>query len=181
MAILGTPPLRLVAALMLSGFAMLSCAPNTHAAPLSAHDQLTIIQTVTGIGLYSDLRDWDRVLTMLAAHVTSDYVSVFGGDVQTASRTDLVGQWRATLQGFDATQHLITNVAVDGSGDEAMARSHVRAAHRIDDRFWILGGAYTHRLVRTADGWRVNFMGIQHLYDEGDRTLLQEACRRSAG
>jgi hypothetical protein len=181
MATLGIPTLRLAAALMVAGLAMLSAAPNAGATPLQAHDQLTITQTVTGIGLYSDLREWDRVLTMLAGQVTTDYVSVFGGDVETASRTDLVGQWRAILQGFDATQHLITNVAVDGSGDEATTRSHVRATHRIDDRFWTLGGVYTHRLVRTADGWRVVFMGIQRLYEEGDRALVQEASQRSAG
>lgn len=181
MATLGIPTLRLAAALTLTGLVMLSGSPNAGAAPLSAQDQLAVTQTVTGIGLYSDLREWGRVLTMLAEQVTTDYVSVFGGDVETASRTDLVGQWRATLRGFDATQHLVTNVAVGGSGDEATARSQVRATHRIDDRFWILGGVYTHRLVRTADGWRVIFMGIQRLYEEGDRALVQEASRRSAG
>jgi hypothetical protein len=175
-----TRTLRLAGAWLLSVLTVLCCAPHVRAEPLPPADQVAITQTVTGVGLYSDLREWDRVLALLGDHVTTDYVSVFGGEVETTTRTDLVEQWRNTLQGFDATQHQITNVAVQGSADSATTRSHIRATHRIGDRLWILGGVYTHQLVRSPAGWQVTSMSIHQLYEEGNRALLQEAVQRSS-
>ncbi len=43
--------LRLSAAAVFSGAAMVSASPSAHAEPLSAADQVAITQTVTGIGL----------------------------------------------------------------------------------------------------------------------------------
>jgi hypothetical protein len=139
---------------------------------LSADDRIAVTDTVTGIGLFADLRQWDRVGALLADEVTTDYVSVFGGEVASASRTELLDQWRATLGGLDATQHQITNVAVTATGQGATALSHVRATHWSGGRFWTLGGVYTHHLLRTQSGWQVAFMGIARLYEEGDRSVL---------
>jgi hypothetical protein len=156
----------------LSLMAMSIPVPPAGAAPLEAADQVTITQTVTGVGLYADLRDWDRVGALLADEITTDYVSVFGGAVATASRAQLVDQWRTTFAGFDATQHQITNVAVTPNPDgTATTRSHVRATHLLGGRSWVLGGVYTHHLVRAPSGWQVTFMGIDRLYEEGERLV----------
>lgn len=174
-----TRTVKLAGALLISGVAVLCVAPQVQAEPLAPADHIAITETVTGVGLYSDLRDWDRVLTLLGDHVTSDYVSVFGGNVETTTRTELVEQWRSTLEGFDATQHQITNVTVNGSASTATTLSHVRATHRIGDQLWILGGVYTHQLVRGNAGWQVTSMRLQHLYEEGDRRLLEDASART--
>jgi SnoaL-like domain len=126
------------------------------------------------------MRDWDRVLRLLADQVTTDYTSLFGGAASTVPRADVVAQWRSALEGFDATQHQITNVTVTGSGAEASALSHVRATHWIDGKFWTVSGVYTHRLARAADGWRVTYMAIQRLYEEGDRSVFEHAANRPA-
>jgi hypothetical protein len=55
----------------------------------------------------------------------------------------------------------------------------VRATHWIDDRFWIVGGVYTHNLVRTPDGWQVTYMRFQRLYEEGGRAALRDAAARA--
>ena len=147
-------------------------------APLSAADKAEIAEAVTGIGLYADLRDWGRVRDFMASQITTDYVSLFGGEVGTTDRVALIAQWKTVLPGFDATQHLITNIAVDGNADEAHTTSHVRATHWINGHFWTVGGIYRHRLVRSSDGWRVSFIGIQRLYEEGDRAVLKAAAER---
>ncbi|MER9867618.1 nuclear transport factor 2 family protein [Mesorhizobium sp. M0136] len=67
---------------------------------------------------------------------------------------------------------------VEGAGNDAMARSHVRAAHWIDGRFWTVGGSYLHRLVRTPEGWRVKAISIRRLYEEGNRAVLAAAADR---
>lgn len=148
--------------------------------PLTPDDHTRIAEVVTGVGLYADLRDWARVERFLAPKVTTDYVSLSGGTVATADRSALVAQWRAVLPGFDATQHQITNLAVQGAGDDAEVTSHVRATHWIGEQFWTVGGIYSHRLARSQDGWRVTFMGIKRLYEEGDRKLLELATSRVA-
>jgi hypothetical protein len=154
---------------------------GTDAIQLSAIDVQSITQTVTGVGLYSDLRDWNQVAQLLADEVTFDYTSLFGGEVATNSRSDMVGQMRATLQGFDATQHLIGNVQVTVStAEEVTALSHVRATHWIGERFWIVGGVYSHRLVGAPGGWKVTYMRFQRLYEEGNRAALRDAAARAA-
>ena len=98
---------------------MVSASPEAHAEPLSAANQVAITQVVTGVGLYTDVRDWRRVSSLMADHVTTNYTDIFGGQIVSTSREDLVAQWRNTFEGFDATQHQITNVSVSGGGDEA--------------------------------------------------------------
>ncbi|WP_352906969.1 nuclear transport factor 2 family protein [Mesorhizobium sp. M0816] len=141
-------------------------------------DRIAIAEAIAGIGLYADLREWDRVRSYFAARVTTDYTSLFGGEVTTSGRDALIAQWQGLLPGFDATQHLITNITVEGADNGAVARSHVRAAHWIGSRFWTVGGSYLHRLVRTPEGWRVNAIAIHRLYEEGDRAVLAAAADR---
>jgi hypothetical protein len=170
---------KLVAAAALSTAAMVSKSGRAETIQLSAADFHAIAETVTGVGLYGDLGQWVEVAELLADQVTTDYTSLFGGAANSTSRAGLVRQMRATLQGFDATQHLIGNVQVRGStAEEASAVSHVRATHWIDGRFWIVGGVYTHNLVRTSEGWQVTYMRFQRLYEEGSRAALRDAAAR---
>ncbi|MER8826826.1 nuclear transport factor 2 family protein [Mesorhizobium sp. M0938] len=147
-------------------------------AALTVEDRTAIAEAVAGVGLYADLREWNRVRSYFAARVTTDYTSLFGGEAATSDRDALIAQWQGLLPGFDATQHLITNIVVEGAGDDAVARSHVRATHWIDTRFWTVGASYLHRLVRTPEGWRVSAISIRRLYEEGDRAVLAAAADR---
>jgi hypothetical protein len=150
-------------------------------AALTVEDRVVIAEAVAGIGLYADLREWNRVKSYFAANVMTDYTSLFGGEIATSDRDALVAQWQGVLPGFDATQHLITNIVVEGAGNDAIARSHVRATHWIDARFWTVGASYLHRLVRTPEGWRVSAIAIHRLYEEGDRAVLAAAADRVNG
>ncbi|TJU86776.1 MAG: nuclear transport factor 2 family protein [Mesorhizobium sp.] len=141
-------------------------------AALTSEDKAAIAEAVAGIGLYADLREWDRVKSYFTTRVTTDYTSLFGGEVA------LIAQWQGLLPGFDATQHLITNIVVEGAGNDAVARSHVRGSHWIGARFWMVGASYLHRLVRTPEGWRVSAISIHRLYEEGDRAVLAAAADR---
>ncbi|WP_367117758.1 nuclear transport factor 2 family protein [Mesorhizobium sp.] len=66
----------------------------------------------------ADLREWNRVRSYFAARVTTDYTSLFGGEAATSDRDALIAQWQDLLPGFDATQHLITNIIVEGAGND---------------------------------------------------------------
>ncbi|RWB31278.1 MAG: nuclear transport factor 2 family protein [Mesorhizobium sp.] len=147
-------------------------------AALTIEDKTAIAEAVAGIGLYADLREWNRVRSYFAARITTNYTNLFGGEVATSDRDALIAQWQGLLPGFDATQHLITNIVVEGAGNDAVARSHVRATHWFDTRFWTVGASYLHRLVRTPEGWRVSAIAIRRLYEEGDRAVLAAAADR---
>lgn len=156
--------------------AMMTSGP-AHAHTLSADDRMRIADVITGIGLYADLRQWDTVGTLLADRVTTDYVSVFGGEPTTAPRAGVLDQWRATLGGFDATQHQISNVQISPTDGGATALSHVRAIHLYGGRQWTVGGVYTHELVKADGAWQVTFMGIRMLYEDGDRGVLEASAK----
>ncbi|MER8502428.1 nuclear transport factor 2 family protein [Mesorhizobium sp. M0904] len=165
-----------VSAAMIS--AVSASVSSASGAALMVEDRMAIAEAVAGIGLYADLRDWNRVKSYFAARVTTDYTSLFGGAAATSGRDALIAQWQGLLPGFDATQHLITNIIVEGAGNDAVARSHVRATHWIGGRFWTVGGRYLHRLVRGPEGWRVKAISIRRLYEEGDRAVLAAAADR---
>jgi hypothetical protein len=89
-----------------------------------------------------DAQDWNAVRAAFADSVTTDYTSLFGGEVETPSADALVDGWAAFLPGFDATQHLAGPLVVQVDGDTASARCAVTATHRIDSARWIVGGHY---------------------------------------
>ena len=87
------------------------------------------------------------------------FASPHSGDVH---GVDAVVAWMDTvLQQFEATQHLISNIAVTFTGQTtADAVSYVRAWHRFLDRQkpdMVLWGEYHDRWVHTDDGtWRIS-------------------------
>ena len=146
----------------------------------SLDDRIAIGDAIVGIGLHADRHEWDRLEASFAPEVTTDYTSLFGGTPQTQARSALVAGWRGMLPGFDATQHMVTVAEVRlRDPDHATARSYVRATHRLGTALWVVGGFYTHELVRSPEGWRVTFMRLGLLYEEGDRGLVAGAAERA--
>ena len=70
------------------------------------------------------------------------------------------------------TQHCNSNVTIKVNGDEATAVVYLKARHiPIDDpegkRLWDVGGYYTDRLVRTAEGWKIADLKFTQTWTEG--------------
>jgi hypothetical protein len=85
------------------------------------------------------------------------FASPHSGDI---NGVDTVVEWMdRALAPFEATQHLIGNIAVEFTGiDTADAVSYVRAWHRHRDRAqpdMVLWGEYHDRWVRVAGRWRI--------------------------
>lgn len=145
-------------------------------------DRAAIIDTVNAMAFFADARDWARVRACFDAKVFVDYTSLAGGEPAEQDADALIAAWRATLPGFDATQHIVTNHQVTLAGDRATCLSHFRAQHSIDEgtaaRVWELDGDYDHGLVRTADGWRIARLVMTWTFERGDRALGAEAAAR---
>jgi 3-phenylpropionate/cinnamic acid dioxygenase small subunit len=112
-----------------------------------------LIRYATGI----DTKNWPLFRTCFTDDVHADY-----GAIGCWDGVDAITEWMAaTHRDMPATNHMITNVAIDvaaGSPDTATASSYVHAVlvvaadreHSVD-----AVGSYRDALVRTADGWRI--------------------------
>ena len=139
-------------------------------------DRLAITNVVNSVGTLADLGQYDRLQQLFTDEVTIDYTSLFPGEVQNISSEQLMTQWQSTLPGFDATQHMITNHQITVDGDEATAVAYVRATHKLGDAMWVvlkdtashIGGYYVDELFRTDEGWKLQAIQYNALYEEGD-------------
>ncbi len=77
-----------------------------------------------------------------------------------------------TLSPYRVTQHLNANVTIKVNGDEATAVVYLKARHLPPDdpenkKIWDVGGYYTDRLVRTAQGWKIADLKFTQTWTEG--------------
>lgn len=120
-----------------------------------------------------DTRDWDALGRVFAPGASCDYGSL-GSPSGVGEITSLV---RSTLDGLDATQHLIGNVTVKVDGDQATAEcyliaQHIRAGAPGGDHY-LIGGRYSDRMVRTPDGWRISHRTLHRMWTTGNRGVIQ--------
>ncbi len=120
-----------------------------------------------------DARDWDAVRLLLAGEVTLDYVSLFGGAVETVPAGEVIERWRGLLPGFDATQHFVGTLAESGG----VVRGNVRAYHVLDGAEWMVAGWY--ELTVTAGPARISGIVLTAVYETGSRELLGHAQERA--
>jgi 3-phenylpropionate/cinnamic acid dioxygenase small subunit len=118
----------------------------------SDRDQITdvLVRYATGI----DRQDWPRFRTCFTADVHADY-----GEIGVWDGVDAITEFMATThEGMPATNHMLSNVAIDLDGDSAKVVTYVHAVlvvsrdpeHSVD-----AVGSYADTFVRTADGWRI--------------------------
>lgn len=156
-------------------------------------DRAEITDTVVRLGWCLDRRDWDGLRDLFTERVRTDYTALWGGEPQEGAVDDLLsttaqGSWRRTMDGLEATQHLITNILVDvddnGAGDEAHATANVLGVHRLANPhgspLWTVGGTYDLRLMRTAAGWRIRSITQDLSWVEGNQQVLFRAAMRGA-
>ena len=101
-----------------------------------------------------------------------------------AAPADLVVKNAAVLfAGLERSQHLMGSHRYKIDGDRATITAHMRAEHWLDtgkggDRYTMFG-TYTDDAIRTTDGWKLIRVKLALLCEEGNRSLMREAVRRS--
>jgi hypothetical protein len=105
--------------------------------------------------VHSDRRDWVGLADVLADSVAVDYTSLNGGEAVVIDRDDLVTAWRGTLEGFDATHHLLGSFLIDKITDgSAEIRFYGIATHVLrsagDDPIWRAARHYDAVLSRSS-------------------------------
>jgi hypothetical protein len=143
-------------------------------------DVQTIQSIVTQVAHAIDMRRWAALPPLFADEVTTDYTSLFGGDIQRQPRKQLIDGWQHLLSSLDATQHLLGPIDVRVRDTHAVAECHVRAYHVAanakNGREWMVAGHYVFELETQAGVWHVSKLTLKTLYQTGNRDLLREAA-----
>lgn len=142
-------------------------------APEPASDPSTVLTRM----LYAlDVLDWETVGSCLADRIRTDYTELFGGEVATPTRDELLDQWRGFLPGFDATQHLTGPVLSTPSDGGTRIDAHVRGYHHLGDSTWGVHGHYVGLVDVTG---RIAGLTLQVFYADGDDDLPAQATARA--
>jgi len=132
---------------------------------------------VTRIPHTIDTRRWSELRALYADTVTTDYTSLFGGEVQRQSGDQLIAGWRQLLSPLDATQHLVGPIDVRFGEGQAVAECHVRGYH-ISAKVtggseWMVAGQWIIELSEESGSWLVTKMTLRTFYQSGNRDLLR--------
>jgi 3-phenylpropionate/cinnamic acid dioxygenase small subunit len=148
-------------------------------------DRLDISDVITRYAFALDQCDWAAMEEVWDDEVDVDLPHVESGS-EKVSRTGMIDMIRATVGGFEATHHMITNHLVTVNGDEASVKNYANAWHSVPTErgvtdYCLVRGFYDWRLRRTPEGWRINGMKVTfHGPVEGYMGVYQIAAERQA-
>ena len=115
-------------------------------------DRIAVEDLLTRYATAVDRRDWEQYRSIFTADAEIDYTSA-GGIAGTVD--EIVGFLSTSLEMFEMTQHLVSNINLEVNGDSATVTAMFNNPMRITGGdTWFTGGWYHHDLVRTPDGWR---------------------------
>jgi hypothetical protein len=136
------------------------------------------LRYATGI----DTRDWSLYRTCFTDALRTDFSSFTNrpARAEPIPADDWVAMVRSTIEGFEATQHLIANQVITFAGDDAgRYTAYIQAQHWMDREHWyLIGGWYENEVRRVGGEWRIASCTLHQTWDAGDRKLLGEAGRR---
>ena len=152
-------------------------------------ERFDVANTVAALGLSVDTLRWNDLLGLLAPKIIVDYTSLYGGEVQTMAREDLIARWQALLPGFSRTHHFIGAVHVTLTDPFAYAEAPLTAWHIIDDPglaadatwddTWIVAGHYELQLEKLEGAWCIQALTLAGAWQKGNLNLRAMAIERA--
>jgi SnoaL-like domain len=138
-----------------------------------------------------DDRDWVTFRSVFADTCEVDFRSWSGAPAATMASDVWVHAVRSVMGGFDATQHLMTNLRLEpvASGvvvgiNEAQAQHWFEAdtmtsfGRPAEPAWCTLGGTFTNQYADTGDGWRIAACRFTLRWRTGDDSLFALARQR---
>lgn len=147
-------------------------------------DRHAISECVIRYATSVDRADWEQYATCFTDTVHIDFSQAGLGPAREWARDEWVGFSRGGLEGYQARQHLSPNHVIDFEDDEtAVCHSYMYAQHYLpaadDGDMFTMHGAYTNRMRRTAEGWRIAGL-TQHLFWASGNTELPKVAATPA-
>ncbi|MEO9468375.1 nuclear transport factor 2 family protein [Parasphingorhabdus sp.] len=146
-------------------------------------DRTNIVDHILNYATGIDQRRWDLYRSIFADEVSLDFSSWSGQPEASMPADDWVAGVRATLEPFDATQHVLTNFTVKLDGDRAACTCYMSAHHHLVTgelrEMHSIGGYYVHELRRSGNGWLIHRTQLNVTWEMGDRSLFEQAAQRA--
>jgi hypothetical protein len=135
-------------------------------------DRTEITEIIYRYSTGVDTKDWALFRSCFTDPVNADFTSTGVPAPRVFPLDTWVRVVQKTLAPFKLTQHYNSNVTIKVNGDEATATVYLKARHLPADdakagQFWDVGGYYTDRFVRTADGWKIGNVKFTQTWTEG--------------
>ncbi len=120
-----------------------------------------------------DSRDWELLRDCFTDEIEGDYSSVFGTPPARLGADDFVAVIAPVMSALTATQHMITNLAIDfHDADHATVVAYVRAIHHNaaadGGTEQTVYGYYTNAFARTGKGWRISKVKLTSRIQSGN-------------
>ena len=119
-------------------------------------DRLEIQDLMVRYSYAIDNRDWDALDDVFTPDAHIDY-SVFGGSVGNLAETKAF--LTEAMPMFTTLQHMVSGTTIAFDGDTATAKTQCHNPMTMGDTenpdLMVCGLWYVDKLVRTADGWRI--------------------------
>jgi hypothetical protein len=125
---------------------------------MSAEERLAVHDVLHRYALAIDTKDWQLLETVFAPHLRADFRSFGTKQIYEGPATGWIDFIRATIQGMDATQHMMGN-------------------HLYSDTYTV-GGYYAVEMVREPAAWRIATYTLHVAWHDGDRHVLRAATRK---
>jgi hypothetical protein len=149
-------------------------------------DRAAIVEVIIKYAMGVDRRDWRMFADCFADPVYADF-SAGGMPAATFPRAELVDRISTALNGFTATQHISPNHVIEFDDDDpahAVCHSYMYAQHLLEGSpngdYYLLRGSYTHQMVRTPGGWRIEHIVQHRSWSDGNSDAVAEAIARSS-
>jgi SnoaL-like domain len=134
-----------------------------------------VISVVSSIPLAIDLAAYDLAEKAFAPKVTIDYTSLWGGQPNTMTPSEVIAAWRNIVPGFDATWHELSNVKASVIGSKATATAFVDGRHWLGGQLWRPIGNYNWDLEEINGKWKVTRMQFSLTQEIGNRVVATKA------
>ncbi|MFC4453638.1 nuclear transport factor 2 family protein [Deinococcus sonorensis] len=146
--------------------------------PTALHRWLDDTQIIRAIGRYFRALDEQEFADATFRQILTADARVIrpNGDVMTGVAS-IVNSHARSFARFEASQHLLTDHAVDVDGDAASVRANLVAIHlwkgrpaaaTLLERSFSAGGVIRASMRRTSEGWRIAELSNRVLWRAGD-------------
>lgn len=155
--------------------------------------KLAVAEVYSNYATGLDTKNWAMVRDCFCDQVFIDYGSISaptGAADVPRQADDWINNIQGTLNGFDMTQHNITNHRFEFGGEGVRCTAYLVAEHLMfddpalplsnDGQFITVSGYYTNDFVRDNGRWRIARSQLAVTWMRGDPGLFEKALLRAS-
>jgi uncharacterized protein len=142
---------------------------------MQTSDKEQIVETIQGMFVSADKRNWNTCKTFFTEKTFIDYSSLSAIPGLPVNVDDLMKGWSSAFAKYKSTQHMLSNFDVAVNGDKANAFFYGHAIHYLPHAkggdLWEVYGTYDAALAKTFSGWKISSLTLHLKYQGGNRNL----------